>query len=159
VFDIGGQFGYEALVMAKLTGGRVVSVDCDPVAIRAMSRNFEANPTLAGNLIASHALIGSRSDEATGVVSIDDLAKRTFVPDVMKMDIEGGEAEALLGAERVLVERRPALVIEVHALDIETRCLELLAHKGYRPEVVDQRRWLADHRPIEHNRWIVAEGR
>ncbi len=37
-FDIGGHCGYDALVMAKLTGGPVVSVDCDPDAIERMRK-------------------------------------------------------------------------------------------------------------------------
>ena len=159
VFDLGGQAGYDALVMAKLTGGQVVSVDCDPAAIEQMRRNFEVNPSLAGPLVAWRGLIGARSDRETDMVSIDDLADQTFVPDVVKMDIEEAEAEALQGAERLLSERHPALVIEVHGVDTERQCLELLADKGYCPLVVDQRRWFADHRPIDHNRWLVAERR
>jgi hypothetical protein len=30
---------------------------------------------------------------------------------------------------------------------------------GYRPLVVTPRRWLAENRPLEHNRWLVARGR
>jgi len=68
-----------------------------------------------------------------GLLSLDDLAADTFVPDFVKIDIEGGELDALRGARAILRDL------------------------GYRVDVVDQRRFLRDHRPMPHNRWIVAE--
>jgi hypothetical protein len=60
---------------------------------------------------------------------------------------EGGEVAALRGATRVLSERRPALMLEVHGKQIEWECLELLRAAGYEePTVVDRRKWLREHR-------------
>ena len=157
-FDVGGQFGYDALLMAKLTGGAVVSVECDPVAIEQMKRNFAANPSLTRRLAPWCAAASSITDERAGTIALDDLADRTFFPDVVKIDIEGGEADALLGSERILAERRPGLLVEVHGVCAEEACLEILRSHGYRVDVVNQRRFLADWRPTEHNRWLVARG-
>jgi hypothetical protein len=156
-FDIGGQSGYDALVMAKLTGSRVVSIDCDPAAIEQMTRNFAANAQLAPKLVARQALIAARTDTVVGALTLDDLAEETFVPDMMKIDIEGAEVDALEGGRRILEEHRPGLIIEVHGVPQEESCVQLLGAFGYQPVVVNQRRLFADYRPISHNRWLVAD--
>jgi hypothetical protein len=94
-------------------------------------------------------------------VSLDDVAygQDGFLPDFVKMDIEGGEFDALLGAERLLSERVPGLIVEVHSLEIEKQCGRFLQALGYKPIVVSPRRWLRDNRPTGHNRWLVAPGR
>ena len=123
-----------------------------------MERNFAANPTLAPRLAAWNAAASLATDEEAGTITLDDLAERTFVPDVVKIDIEGAEAGALAGAGRILAERRPGLLVEVHGADVEEACLEILQSYGYRAEVVNQRRLLADWRPTGHNRWLAAFG-
>ncbi len=109
-------------------------------------------------MIAWKGTISATSDAAKAAISLDDLAARTFVPDMIKIDIEGGERGALRGATRVLSERRPAFVIEVHSVSAEEICIEILHSHGYEPLIVNQRRLLADYRPIPHNRWLVAPG-
>ena len=157
-FDVGGQSGYDALLMARLTGGPVVSVECDPASVEQMKENFALNPLLTPRLVAWAAAAASATDEATGTVTLDDLAERTFVPDVVKIDVEGAEADVLAGAGRILTERRPGLIVEVHSPEVEQECLEILRWHGYQPRVVDQRRFLADWRPTHHNRWLAAVG-
>jgi hypothetical protein len=91
-------------------------------------------------------------------LSLDEWAYGTgFVPDFIKLDIEGGELAALRSAERLLGERHPALVVEVHSASLEQECGRLMIDRGYRPIIVNPRRWLPDHRPgLELNRWLVA---
>jgi FkbM family methyltransferase len=50
--------------------------------------------------------------------------------DVVKMDIEGGEAVALPGAERLLAEQRPVFVVEFHR-EVGWPGLERLIAAGY----------------------------
>jgi len=42
------------------------------------------------------------------------------------------------------------------SLEPEHDCLVLLRTHGHRPDLVDQRRYLREHRPTALNRWIVA---
>lgn len=154
-FDVGGQGGYDALIMAKLSGGGpVVSFESDPDAAEEMRETFARNPFSVQTI---EAFVGDRNDARH--VSLEVAASQTFVPDFIKMDIEGAEVEALLGAGSILSEQRPDMLVEVHGRDQERRCLQILSSYGYALEIVDQRTWLKDHRPLEHNRWLVCRGR
>jgi hypothetical protein len=149
-FDVGAQYGYDSLVIAKHTRARVATFECDSDSVAAITANFELNPDLARYLQPIHATVGTE-------FGLDDWAYGDgFVPDFLKIDIEGAEAEALLSAERILDSRHPALIVEVHSADLERACGEILTRHGYEPSVVSQRRIAADRRPSEHNRWLVA---
>lgn len=153
-FDVGGQHGYDALVFAKLAGAPVVSFECDASAFARMVHTIELNPTLTPLVEPVQAMIGSGRD---GTVSIDEYSTKTFSPDFIKVDVEGAEFEVLRGATDVLSSHHPALIVEVHSATLEEQCGRLLVEHGYRPQIVNQRRFLADHRPTnEVNRWIVA---
>ena len=51
-------------------------------------------------------------------------------PDFIKMDIEGADADALAGAERVLKEARPTWLIELHGPDCERGVRRILRRHG-----------------------------
>jgi hypothetical protein len=52
-------------------------------------------------------------------------------PDVIKMDIEGGELRALQGARHVLARHSPTLLLATHEDGIHAACVELLFELGY----------------------------
>jgi FkbM family methyltransferase len=58
-------------------------------------------------------------------------ARRIPAPDVLKIDVEGAEAFVLRGARRLLTERRPRLLIELHGAQESRDVLELLFEHGY----------------------------
>jgi len=152
-FDVGGQHGYDALVIAKHTGAPVACFECDPVCVRGMSESFTLNPHIASLIEPVEALVGEDRDE----LGLDEWAYNVgFVPDFIKIDIDGGELAALRSAKRILRGRHPALIVETHSRDLERACGLLLREHGYRPLVVNQRRIWPDLRPVEHNRWLVA---
>jgi uncharacterized Rossmann fold enzyme len=111
--------------------------------------NAAANPRLASLIRVENAFAGAQG------LTLDALAARTFLPDFIKVDIEGGEGDLLESAPAVLAHG-PNAIIEVHSVDVETRCVGLLRENGYQLEIVNPRRWMPDHRPIPHNRWIIA---
>lgn len=149
-FDIGGREGYDAMVIAKLTAAPVLSVDFEPEFCDEIRRNADLNPALADKITVAQAFV-----DDTGV-TLDELAAEHFMPGFVKMDIEGGEAAALRGATQVLAHH-PGLLVEVHAVDIEAEVLDILRGAGYDDvQIVNPRAWLADHRPIDHNRWVIA---
>jgi len=155
-FDVGAHRGWDMLLLGKLNrGAEIAAFECNPDAVPLIEQNAVLNH-LPVRVICT--LIGSKSD-GNGNLSLDAAAKQFFVPDFVKMDIEGFEAEALEGATELLSTRKPALVIEVHGEAIEERCLALLREHGYAPALVDQRRRLGkERRGLIHNRWITAAG-
>ena len=85
------------------------------------------------------ARVARLTDAATGAVSLDELAYREggFVPDLVKMDVEGNEVAALRGAQRLLAERKPHVIIETHSEDLDAGCRWLLEDTDTR--VADRR--------------------
>jgi FkbM family methyltransferase len=57
--------------------------------------------------------------------------KRLPRPDVIKIDVEGAEADVLRGAERTLLERPATIFIEAHSTALMQECSQLLRNLGY----------------------------
>ncbi|MCS6908321.1 MAG: FkbM family methyltransferase [Anaerolineales bacterium] len=53
-------------------------------------------------------------------------------PQVVKIDVEGGEVEVLRGMPRLLREVRPLVLLETHSLPCAQACWDLLVGVGYR---------------------------
>jgi hypothetical protein len=152
-FDVGAQHGYDSLAIANRTGSAVAAFECEPECLERMRESFALNPRLAPLIEPVQATVGAQ----IGGLGLDDWAYNGgFVPDFIKLDIEGGELDALRSAQRILTERHPALVVEVHSEQLERDTGALLLQHGYRPMVVSQRGLWPDRRPAEHNRWLVA---
>jgi hypothetical protein len=100
------------------------------------------------------AMVGPPGAEVT----LDCSAAEVGVPGFVKIDVDGGEVEVLRGAERLLVEHRPSLIVETHLQALERQCARFLDDHGYRPMLVKQRRVWKERR-LADNRWLVAEGR
>lgn len=154
-FDVGGYRGWTGLAMARLAGAAVVVFESNAPNVEVIRANAARNGM---EVTVEHVLVGGRDGE--GWTTLDRAASEHFVPDFIKMDIEGGEVDALRGAERILAERGPAMIVEVHGRDREAACLAILERHGYQPAVVDQRRRvLQERRGREDNRWLVCPGR
>jgi Methyltransferase FkbM domain len=154
-FDVGSD-GYYALVFSKLTGADVLAVDGADDAVAQIKSNIAANPEHGRRIAIRQTRITNGADG----MSLDQLADEFFVPDFIKLDIDGYEVEALQGAAGILSRRRPHLIVETHAAQFEQSCLEILGEHGYsEPHRVQRRRWLREDRPLRHNRWLVARGR
>jgi len=71
--------------------------------------------------------------EPVQVVRLDTLIQKEglMLPDVMKIDIEGAEAMALRGARKLLCERKPHLVIELHGAAAAIDVLQVLWDCNY----------------------------
>ena len=93
-FDVGGAEGYNALMMAKLSGGKVISFDNDPAEIEHMRDVFSQNPELQIQVVQT--FVGTTDGD--GYMSIDRASREFFPPNFIKLDIEGGEDMALEGA-------------------------------------------------------------
>ena len=110
-----------------------------PLAVWRETTNLEfvSGPGDAA-LVSDHAveaLPGGMPARTIGVpaVSLDEFvfAQGHPVPDFVKLDVEGSETAALEGARRVIRERRPVLLIEVHG-QAGRGAWSILRDMGYR---------------------------
>jgi len=153
-FDVGMYRGWDALLLGKLTGGEVVSFDGNPKCLEA-TRDFLAPSGLEIRLVRAYV-----NDGSGGGVTLEQAARDHFVPDFIKIDVEGAEASVLRGAERILADRQPALIIETHGAAVESECVAILEARGYEPVLVERTRGMfSEARSRGHNRWLVCEGR
>ena len=139
VFDLGAHQGVLALLLAKAVGpaGRVLALEVNAhnAAVAARNRDLndvgppqleilnaavgESTGTLVFNQsLNSRAIADGNGNEAFGRVevaafSVDDLAERHGMPDLVVLDVEGFEGRVLRGAKQAL-SAGPDWLVEVH---------------------------------------------
>ncbi len=81
---------------------------------------------------------GRRADDYLSEVTVAGISLDEFVytegntpPQVIKMDIEGGEVIALPGMRRLLIEARPLMLMELHGPESTRLAWETLTAAGY----------------------------
>jgi len=153
-FDVGGYRGWDALCFAQLSRTATVTFEPNLQNVDYMRRSLSR---AAAPVTIVETLIGDRIEN--GMTTLDQACRDYFLPDLVKIDIEGAETDALRGAGDLLSSRKPSFVIEVHSPACESDCLEILRHHGYSPLVVERKKkLLGERRSISHNRWIVSAG-
>lgn len=157
VFDVGANIGTISILLSRLVGpgGRVCAFEASPRILHELSRNLlhnlchnvavlhaavyrESHRQMDLFLNASHAAdsIVFQSDPTGGTTPVSTLALDDFigqtglVPDLVKMDIEGAEPDALAGMRRTLGEHRPHLLLET--FPSATGTIAMLRELGYR---------------------------
>ncbi len=153
VFDIGANVGFYALLASVLVRERGYVYAFEPLDrnLHFLKKHLQINDRR--NVVVFEAAVGNRSgicrfeegsDSSTGrvfekgslsvrMVSLDDLYSqgKIPVPQVIKMDIEGGEVDAILGAQNLLKEFRPILFLATHGQEAHKSCIQLLLGIGY----------------------------
>lgn len=138
VIDIGANIGYFTLLAAKLIGprGRVLAVEPNPRNVRLLEASRRANgfanvtilQAAAGREIGILGLNVSFSNGTTAglpedlpqmlaaetvpCLPLDSVLDRDTMVDFIKVDVEGAEFNALLGAEGIIRRCRPVIVSE-----------------------------------------------
>lgn len=163
--DVGAHIGYFTLLGAKY-GGQVLAFEPSAATFQYLQRNLELNPRLRSKITchpiglsnAAGALPLYRSAQEPGAASLrrpseyTDLTIETVPLETLdhiingqpvafiKLDIEGAEVEALLGARQTLTRARPIVLVELNARaqrDFGRTCqavvntLEPLNYTGY----------------------------
>ena len=159
-YDIGGYRGYISGVMALAGALKVLVFEPLPANQRAVRRLCELNPQLPINVITvalgntdGPGLLKVMPDSSMGKLSkssfqahvpaireipvvvrqIDSLLQSREIPrpDVLKIDVEGGELDVLCGALEVLRMSRPKIFLEAHGGALEKACSQQLVQLGY----------------------------
>lgn len=155
VFDVGGNLGGLTSAMSRLVGPR--GVVCTFEASPRIIGHLQSNVIKQGhhNVTVYHRAVYSRSNEIVTIydgdhlndsiyvenspskvghpvktVALDDFCLATgLYPEVVKMDIEGAEFDALNGFVRTIETVKPHLLLEQQATDM--RCFSFLVTRGY----------------------------
>jgi FkbM family methyltransferase len=155
--DIGANIGSTSLAWTKtLRTGRIYAIEPHPETYKTLVRNIQLNGAI-GRILPYQFAMGSEdgeislfiSDEGSMAmrpgsykwhgreISIPSRNADSFIEeegikyiDILKMDIEGYELEALRGAREVLkITKR--IVLEYHSYELYKGCLEVLEQSGF----------------------------
>ena len=78
-------------------------------------------------------------------VSVDEYVRKSGAPDFIKCDVEGAEVEVFRGAEKLLTEKRPIILCEMHGNENRQTLLKVFTDGGYRCEPCGKNHVLAHH--------------
>lgn len=177
-YDVGGGVGFYTLVAARL-GAKVFTIEPDPKNFADIQRHAEMNhlgdkmnltPLAAysytGTLLLEPSKRGQGHDHGhvqdvfgtdpslcieVGCTTLDDFARKNPRPDLVKIDVEGCEADVFEGSEWLMKETRAAMLCEVHTHDLGVRIEEIVRRRNY------DLQWL--HNEAFPVRWLYATPR
>ncbi len=172
VLDIGAHVGLHTLRLARRAGsaGRIVAVEPSPANAALLKTHLAWNGF--ANVEVVEAAVGQRPGEIefaclsdaldpgsfanslaydiggsrvkVRVTTIDDLC-RDLVPDLIKIDIEGAEMQAIIGGRQTLLRHHPLLLVAIHPEAMASlgatpaQLIDALAALGYRGRHLDGR--------------------
>lgn len=176
--DIGANVGSYTVLASKVCGARTIAVEPDPDSARALRRNIQVNAI--GDMVrVVESALGATEGKVCFTVGLDTVNRvarpsdtetrqvdlRTLdaildgkVPKILKIDVEGFEAEVFKGAERTL--SHPDLKAIITEAQDET-VLNMLSQVGfsrahYDPEHAELR---SSPRYSSHNALMVRINR
>jgi FkbM family methyltransferase len=159
-YDIGGYRGYMAGVMALAGAAQVIVFEPLTANIAALEKFRALNPGLPITLhniavgeedgtarfktMADHSMgklstspfqpsATSVTEQEIRVRRLDSLIAGALIPppDILKIDIEGAEYQALMGATELIKRYRPRIYLEAHSDALELSCGSRLRELGY----------------------------
>ena len=146
-FDLGANVGFYSLLAAR-KGCRVVAFEPLPSNLAFLRRHIVLNHLTSVEVVeaavcdrdgtAAFAIDGhpsqTRLADAGGIfvlnVALDSLSLPP--PDVLKIDIEGAEYDALCGGKETITKSFPVVFLATHGDTVHRRCCDLLAGWGYK---------------------------
>jgi FkbM family methyltransferase len=158
-YDVGANVGFYSLLGSVLVGsGKVFAFEPLPSNVGYLRRHLALNAVNNVDVLemAICDRVGSSSfqKEATGsmgrleaegdlgvaTATLDWLIQeqRIAPPNYIKMDIEGAEPRALMGAEMCFQRYKPVLFLATHGSEVHKECCELLRSRNYELRIVEE---------------------
>jgi FkbM family methyltransferase len=153
VYDVGAHAGYHSLLCGLLVGpaGHVFAFEPHPHNRQSIQRQLALNPSLNVTLMtyalsdtcssvylnstpgSSQAYLSDDGNIAVEARSIDYIVEKESLPppDVIKIDVEGHEAQVLRGAIRTMTSHKPIVLCDYNDNQTYTMVKELLGPLGY----------------------------
>lgn len=155
--------------------GRVTAFEADPEIAARLRENFERNKDASISVeekavwSSSNPVFFARADTAVSpdrglgrvidndaeksapgtirveAISVDEYVHKSAAPDFIKCDVEGAEVEVFLGAEKILKERQPIILCEMHGDKNRQMLLKMFENLGYRCEPCGKNHVFAQH--------------
>jgi FkbM family methyltransferase len=151
-YDVGANVGFYSLLASKLVGGgKVFAFEPLPRNLSYLTRHVDlnraSNVDVRALAISDKNAVAKFSVEKTGYMgrltsegeievptaTLDSLLQDGSIlpPNYIKMDIEGAEYQALLGARMCFEQYRPILFLATHGKQVHEQCCDLLQSWGY----------------------------
>lgn len=156
VYDLGANVGFYSLLASVLVGstGRVYSFEPLPRNIAYLKRHVALNHMSNCQVLEiavsdadgearfdpSHeptmARLSSRGNTMVRTMRLDSLVSQGEIsaPNMMKIDIEGSEMDALKGCAETIERHRPTIVLATHGAEVHQACVQFLRVRDYRLE-------------------------
>jgi len=152
-YDVGAHAGIYSLAAARAVGdtGTIVAIEPNPINAAHFVRHMELNRVKSVRLlsVAASDTVGSatfgrgpnsyegrlqpQGQLAVETIRLDDIQPAATV---IKIDVEGHEANVLRGAEHILDRNRPKVFVATHDPQSRAQCVQILEAHDY------QVRWL-----------------
>ena len=153
-WDVGANAGYHTIMACRRVGptGRVVAFEPNPDVVAMLEDNLALNgfrnctvvqAAISGedgtatfamrpnNLTSALAEFTSGEPLEVETISLDSALDRFGRPNLIKLDIEGGEVGALPNGERLFKEDPPRLLLSTHGPAADAFCRQFLSEHGY----------------------------
>jgi hypothetical protein len=127
VLDLGAGVGDYALFSSmRVKRGKVISVEADSQTFELLKKNVKENNLK--NVIPLNLFVSSEREHSIDFIVEKLRLKRV---DLIKMDIEGEEYNALKGAIKTIRKFKPKIIIEIHSRKLRKKILEFLKRYSY----------------------------
>lgn len=172
VYDVGANVGFYTLLASTLVGseGRVYSFEPLPRNLALLKRHVQLNQLknveifdgavsdktgtaqFSTGEIPEMTHLSPTGDIQVRTYQLDDLVStgRLPPPRVMKVDVEGAEADVLSGARDLLQRHKPVVLLATHGAEVHRKCCDFLRKLGYDLHPLDDK-------PLEDSSEVRAE--
>lgn len=158
-FDVGANVGFYSLLASALVGrGKVFAFEPLPSNVTYLKRHLALNAVENVEVfeLAICDQVGSACFEQEGsgamghlqsqgslrvtTATLDALLQeqRIAPPTCIKMDIEGAEAKALIGAQECFRRHKPVLFLATHGVEIRKECCDRLRSWNFELQTIGQ---------------------